>query len=217
MSRVRRGARRLLAAATALLVAGGCRLQRVPPGPPEDVIASGPFAGMLVVRLRNGSNDVDLDGDGGLDLVFSAWRENYNAHSYATTTFYWQKRDSTSGPRWQLVPFFDAKGVQSDDRLATSQGADCVLADLRLLRPGASGGRNSLVVAASRDVGRSYADTAPVTFTVYTLERNDQGLAGSPARRFQLTQTFRSRARYCDVGNAFARELGIPRDTLSEQ
>ena len=216
MSRVRR-----LAAAAALLAAGlaaaGCRTQRIPPGPPEDVVARGPFAGMLVVRLRNGANDVDLDGDGGLDLVFSAWRENYNAHGYTTTRFYWQKRDSVPGPRWQLVPFFDAKGGPEKDGFSTLEGADCILSDLRLLRPGSSAGKSALVVAATRDAGSSYVDSAAVTFTVYTLERNDRGEAGWPARRLQLTRTFRARDRYCDVGEAFVRELAIPRDTTSEQ
>lgn len=200
----------------AALLAAGCRTQRVPPGPPEEVVAHGPFAGMVVVRLRNGANDVDLDGDGGLDMVFSAWRENYNAHGYTATTFYWQKRDSVPGPRWQLVPFFDAKGVPEKDGFATAQGADCILADVRLLRPGSSAGKSVLVVAAARDAGQTYADSAGVTFTVYTLERNADGLAGWPARRFEVTRTFRSRDRYCDVGDAFARELAIPRDTTAE-
>jgi len=159
---------------------------------------------MTVVRLRNGSNAVDLDGNHRADLVVVGWRENYNAHGYDLFTFYVQ--DSTVRERaLNLIVFTDSVGLQTEDAFRTDNGADCVVSDLRVLRPRAG---PDLVVIGKRDFGESYGDSLPVTFTVYRLTVS-AGDVGVPPFQFKAERTLRSRARYCDVNNAFRAELGL--------
>jgi len=170
------------------------------------------FAAMQVVRLNNGSNAVDLDGDGRPDAVFMAWRENYNAHGYNHVTFYVSYADQYQPVRrWYLVPFFDARGSQTADSYNTGQGADCVLSDIRVLRPATSGSGPVTVITGKRDMGQSFADTAAVTFVVYELARNTDAVPGAPPMYLQARQTIRGRRAYCDINEAFQRELGVGR------
>src|SRR5205807_9566944 len=94
------------------------------------------FAGMEVLQLVNGSNSVDLDGNGQPDMVLVGWRENYNAHGSNIFTFYMWYTDEAyeryPERRWYLVPFDDVKWgyyEQSERReqasFTTGQGADC--------------------------------------------------------------------------------------------
>jgi len=162
---------------------------------------------MKVVRLTNGSNVVDLDGDKRPDLIVMAWLENNNAHGYNLFTFYIQNQANTQHPL-NLVVFADSSGVASDG-FRTSQGADCVLSDLRLLQPRMG---PDLLVIGRRDFGESYADSLPVTFTVYRLGIQDEGIPGVPPFQFVPERTIRSRARFCDVNDAFRAELGLAGD-----
>jgi hypothetical protein len=164
-----------------------------------------PLGQMKIVRLRNGTNAVDLDGNRRADLVVVAWRENYNAHGYDLFTFYVQ--DSTVRERaLNLVVFTDSLGAQTADAFRTDNGADCVVSDVRVLQPKAG---PDLVVIGTRDFGESYADSLPVTFTVYRLSISDEGVIGVPPFQFKAVRTLRSRARYCDVNDAFRAELGL--------
>jgi hypothetical protein len=160
---------------------------------------------MRVVKLRNGLNAVDLDGDKHSDLVVMAHRENYNAHSYDLFTFYVDNPADRDHPL-NLVVFTDSSGVQNAESFGTSNGADCVVADLRLLQPRTG---PDLLVVGRRDFGESYADSMPVTFIVYSLAISDEGVFGIPPYQFTPDRTIRSRARYCDVGDAFRAELGL--------
>ncbi len=177
-------------------------------------IAAGPFAGMAYVPLANGMNWVDLDGDGRDDVVFVAWRENYNAHGYTAATFYWRKdSDSLPGPTWQVMPFTDSRGLEIRDALYTSQGADCILSDFRMVRVLRPGHGAAVVVVGTREMGESYVDSQTVPFTAYEVARNTEGLAGEPTVYFRESGATASRGKYCDVGEAFVTELSIPQDT----
>jgi len=160
---------------------------------------------MTVVRLTNGSNVVDLDGDKRTDLVVVAWLENNNAHSYDLFTFYIQN-PAVREHQKSVVVFSDSAGRQSSDVFRTVPGADCVLTDLRVLKPRVG---PDLVVVGRREFGQSFADSQPVTFTVYRLRIYDEAVAGLPPFQFIPERTVRTRARYCDVGEAFKAELGL--------
>jgi len=171
------------------------------------------FAAGTIVHLRNGANAVDLLGNGSRGSVIVGRRENYNAHGYSLATFYTLARVREGTPTlWHLIPLFAMTPVT--DGVSTAEGADCILQDMRLVRL-RRGGPVTLIVAR-RDVGETYASLAPVRFSVYELRRNDDGEAGWPLYRFELQGTIRARRPYCDVNEAFARELGLGRDGLGE-
>jgi len=159
---------------------------------------------MKMVRLTNGTNAVDLDGDGRADLVVRAWVENYNAHSYDILTFYIQNPRATENSI-NLVPFADSAASRRE-AFRTDRGADCTLADMRLLKPPAG---PAVIVIGRRDVGTSYADSLPVSFTVFRLHVHNERQPGSPPYLFVAERSFQGPKRYCDVNDAFRAELGL--------
>src|SRR5438034_224014 len=146
---------------------------------------------MTVLAIVNGPNEIDLDGDGRKDLVFSARRKNFNAHAYSHITFY--RATGGTNPRWELVPFFDRKDVPTVDSFRTVEGADCILRDLRVLRPSSRPDAPVIVVTGEREPGQSFADSVP----------------GTPEVFFRAVRTIDSTAKHCDIGEAFAAELGL--------
>jgi len=165
------------------------------------------FDNMTVLAIVNGPNEIDLDGDGRKDLVFSARRKNFNAHAYSHITFY--RATGGTNPRWELIPFFDRKDVPTVDSFRTVEGADCILRDLRVLRPSSRPDAPVIVVTGEREPGQSFADRALVRFVVYHIERNSQGVPGTPEVFFRAVRTIDSTAKHCDIGEAFAAELGL--------
>jgi hypothetical protein len=163
---------------------------------------------MVVVPLINGPNQLDLDGDRRMDLVFLAWRDNANAHGFNHITFY---RSGSRAPAWNLVPFFSRDDTSTFTSFETYQGADCVLRDLRILRARNAPASPVVIVVAERRFGETFVSMEPVSFTVYRAALNADGIPGSPAFYFRAAETITSKASYCDVGEAFVSELGIAR------
>ena len=180
--------------------------------PARDTAAS---TSSSAVRLTNGANAVDLLGGGSKGEIFVAWRGNYNAHGFSTVAFYVRaasdRGDSTTV--WQLVPFFGGSHDADSGRdvLRTFEGADCTLGDLRVV----SHGRAAVeVILATREMGESFADSAAVRFEYYGIKRNTEGLAGWPPVYFEQLRTVPAKRAYCDVNEAFARELGLGTEGL---
>jgi len=172
---------------------------------------------VAVLRLYNGLNAIDLLGDGHRGQVVVNRRENFNAHGYSTALFqlraFTDPRDTTSAVAWQVVPFFGPDHpADGSELLRTTEGADCVLGDVRVFRRGR--GRRVEIVMAHRTFGASYADSAAVRFEFYELRTNDEGTVGIPAYYFQHVRTIRARQRYCDVNDAFAREMAMGTEGL---
>jgi hypothetical protein len=165
------------------------------------------FSTWTTIPLRSGPNDIDIDGDGRVDVVFVAARDNANAHGYDLVTFY--RRGNDREATWQLVPFDGANGEPDQDSFRTHQGADCRLRGIAVVRKPAPAGGAVTVVVGERDFGRSYADSARVRFVVYRIARTGEGTPGSPPLHFQRESTIDARSNYCDVNEAFATELGI--------
>ena len=161
-----------------------------------------------VVPLAEGPNNVDLLGWARPGLVTKGLFNNHNAHSFDYIVFYVSYPDSESGhPRWDVVPFITDS--RRDLGFSTHQGADCVLRDLRILKPLAPPPTAVVVVVAERDMGDSYADSQPVNFSIYQLRTNTTMLPGEPGIYFERTRVIRSGRAYCDVEEAFRKELGL--------
>jgi hypothetical protein len=195
-----------LALAACLTTGGNVRGQRTSAG---DRVA--------VLRLYNGLNAIDLLGDGHRGQVVVNRRENFNAHGFSSALFqlraFADPSDSTSTVEWQAIPFFGPDHpADGADLFRTVDGADCRLSDLRVFRRGR--GRSVEVVMAHRTFGASYTDYAAVRFEFYVLRTNGEGTAGVPAYYFQHVRTVRAQQRYCDVNDAFARELAMGTEGL---
>jgi hypothetical protein len=173
---------------------------------------SQPTAESAVVRLHDGSNFIDLLGTGESAFVSVADRENFNAHGHHIAVFEVRARiypgDAGSAMQWQVVPFFGGPGdfASGNEVFGTTEGADCTLRDLRIIREPR---RPVTVVIAQREFGRSYADSAPISFHYFDLRVNSQGQIGYPSYYFVETHVVQSKRAYCDVDDAFDRELGL--------
>jgi len=167
---------------------------------------------VAVLQLYNGLNAIDLLGDGHRGQVVVNRRENFDAHGYSTALFqlraFANPADSTSAVEWHVVPFFGPDHpAEGSELFRTTEGADCVLGDLRVFRRGR--GRPVEVVMAHRAFGASYTDSAAVRFEFYELRTNAERTAGVPAYSFQHVRTVRANHRYCDVNDAFADEMAM--------
>jgi hypothetical protein len=179
----------------------------------DEVIKSGPFAGMVLVTLHEGSNELYLEGNRVLDVVFRAWRENGNAHGFNLTTFYRHAhydadRFSPASDRWELVPFFDSTPAREVDSYRNSMGADCVLEDLFLMRPTPATNKPTMAVIARREFGETFISMMPVSFDIYELKKEPVTI-GRPEVFFENVRTATSMGKYCDVADAMNRELGV--------
>lgn len=192
-----------------LLLAAACGCLHAAKAPPR-------FSDWRVVPTPNGMNRIDLDGDGHADVVINARRENSNAHGFDHLSFYLTSSvaaDDAPGRAgqvaWSLVPFFDKRGDRERAALDTIEGADCLLRDVAVIAPPHAPHAAVSVVVAERDMGDSFADSRPVTFSVYRIAHNEADDIGFPGIYFQLTDQFRSQHAYCDVHDALTSELGI--------
>jgi hypothetical protein len=176
-------------------------------------VKSGPLVrsdSQRVIVLRNGVNAVDILGDGTSAQVFVAWRSNNNAHGSSMVTFNVFAKSDVDNPAgiWQVVPFFGGPhdGDSGQETYRTAEGADCTQGDLRVVRQG----RGPVeVVTAVRELGASFADPAPVRFDYYALVKNVDETPGWPTFYFKHVRTASAKKPYCDVNEAFARELGL--------
>ncbi|MBI5848636.1 MAG: hypothetical protein HZB31_11960 [Nitrospirae bacterium] len=168
------------------------------------------YANMQVLQLVNGPNQVDLNGDGKKDIVFLSWRENYNAHGFSLFTFYIDyPNDLEPEKHWHLVTFPDEKGLPLKNGVATMEGADCFLQDIRVLRSASQKKMPIVLIMGKREFGESYADSESVEFIVYDLKHNKEGGLGEPTFHFEPKKTIKGKKKYCDINAAFAEELGI--------
>lgn len=188
----------------------GCDSRSVP----RDTVVAANVAGP-VIEIENGTTAVDLLGDATKAQVVVGWRGNYNAHGYSTAAFLvFTKGDiAAAGDVWQIIPFFGGEhdAASGEEIFRTTEGADCTLRDLRVLR---HAGASVEVVIANRAPGLSFADSAAVQFDYYTLLRGD-GSAGTPPFRFQHVRSVTAKRAYCDVNEAFRAELSLSGNGLA--
>ena len=154
-----------------------------------------------VIPHNNGVTIVDYNGNGKSGIIVSGHRENYNAHSFEVVSFYIK---SASG-ELNIIPL--SLNEKESFSLSVSGGADCVLHDFRLLR--GNGKTPATLIKADREFGETYVSSELVTFTYYSLAENNESVAGLPPYVFSLLKEVKSKQKYCDVGEAFKKELGV--------
>ena len=107
--------------------------------------------------------------------------------------------------QWDIVPLMDKNKEKFE--ITIGGGADCVLHDFRLIA--GSGKVPAVLILADRDMGESYADSEKVTFTYFRLMTRKDSIAGFPPYSFERARVKISNVHYCDVTEAFQKELGI--------
>jgi Carbapenem resistance protein CarG-like len=171
-------------------------------------IAARPNVDLQVVKLINGFNNVHFDGLNYKTLIVVAHRENYNAHSYDVTTMYvdYKPTDKYEKPGLQIIPIIE-KDEHNTLNLITSGGADCMLDDFRLVNNIKA--HETWLILADRKFGQTFADTETVTFTYYKLAFDKDEIPGFPPFSFEYWKTVQAKQKYCDVNDAFIKELGL--------
>jgi hypothetical protein len=168
------------------------------PAPATDAPPTG------VLLIQNGPNRLTLAGKE--LLAVRGWRENFNAHGFDTVNFYLHAPDGT----WHLVPVMvpAAKGLPAEQAgVGASGGADCQLRDFRLID--ARGGKPAQLILADREFGESFADAATLHFDYYELAENTEGVVGDPLYWFRHVKHVDAPKPYCDVNDAFDKELHL--------
>lgn len=157
-----------------------------------------------VIQIKNGPNRSSLAGKE--LLAVRGRRENFNAHGFDAVTLYLHGPDGI----WHVVPYMEpAKKGDTTERpvISASGGADCLLRDFRLLD--AKAGRPAQLIVANREFGESYADTTTVHFDYYELTENTESDVGDPLYWFKHVKRVDAPKKYCDVNDAFDKELHL--------
>ena len=160
------------------------------------------------VKIKNGINYIDLNGDGKKDIVVNGYRGHITAHSFSIYSFYVYKKlaQEETTYEWQIVSIGGGGGFAGDDigkyAISTHQGADCVLREMRLVK--FKRGASYYLVIADRPIGESYVDSVNVKFLFYRL------IYSEDESRFiyEKVKEINSKDKYCDVTEAFEKELG---------
>ena len=168
-------------------------------------------APVTVLPIHNGTNRVDLLGTGKQGEIIVSRRDNGNAHGFSVVLFQVlaPSRSDVSERNllWQVIPLFGGPhdSDTGEELFATFEGADCTLRDLRVIRT--AKGHPVEVVTATRDFGNSFADSAAVSFDFYELSDGKEGFG--PTYLFRHARAVHAKGKYCDVDDAFDRELGL--------
>jgi hypothetical protein len=160
-----------------------------------------------LILINNGINEFVL-GDHKMMAVRS-WRDNGNAHGFDVVSFY------ETGEQLNLVPLFSSGNDKEKYQLTVSGGADCVLHDFRLLK--AAGKKPAQLIIADRDLSESYLEDNTVHFTYYDLVEGDRGAVGAPPLSFVATKNSVARHKFCDVNDAFDKELRLGPGSQAER
>jgi hypothetical protein len=166
--------------------------------------ANSPHLNAEVVRLSNGDNNIDIDGDGVLDNVLLAWRENFNAHSYDVLVFL--RRTEGKDHMWHIVPFFDSAGRQQANVLETIRGAECNKRAAVVVRQ-LEGPTKYLVIVAQKQLDGE--QESKFRYLRYDLKRNTDGIVGWPELYWGLTTEQLGKSVYCDAEKALSAELSL--------
>ena len=146
---------------------------------------------------KNGINYIDLNGDNINDMVISGYRNNSTAHSFSYYTFYiFQKDSSENNLPWAIVEM----NGQEKYNISTYQGADGILSDIAFVKNNI--GKYQLV-KADRDFGTSFADSARVKFSYYSLKYDSL----DNRYLYEIKSNNYSKLKYVDVHEAISQEL----------
>ena len=168
------------------------------------LILIAPAAAARDPGLQLGDNDLGAVAEGATLRLTLLRRDNFNAHGFDVGMFSILKPGGEE--HLSLVPLLTEAGERST--LSTREGADCLLRDFRVRR--AAPPATLTLIVAERPLGDDFAAEERVVFTTYALRHNDAQGVGQPYFYFEPQSTQASKAKYCDVGAALSRELGMP-------
>jgi len=155
------------------------------------------IAGSL--RIKNGLDNIDIDGDGTKDIVMNGYRGNITAHDFNVYSFYIYLNKILN-----IVAISDSDDVSMEKyNIVTHKGADCILKDIRLFKN--KGEKAYHLVIAEREFGETYVDEKKVTFSFYKLDYDDDDTRFV----FRKYGEVKSKNNYCDVELAFKKELNL--------
>lgn len=154
--------------------------------------------------LQLGENDLGPVAEGATLRLTLLRRHNFNAHGFDVGIFSILKPGGKE--HLSLVPLVMEAGEHST--ISTQEGADCLLRDFRVRR--ATPPETLTLIVAERPLGDSFAAEERVVFTTYALRHNDAQAVGQPYFYFEPLSMQEAKGKYCDVGEAFSRELGMP-------
>ena len=159
-----------------------------------------------IVKLSDGITYADISGDGKKGMIVKARRENFNAHGFDVISFYIKSPIIKGNASvWNIVPVFAGKKEMLE--LTVSGGADCVLHDFRIIK--SEHGKGARLIIANREIRESYFEESSVMFEYFSLYKNSEGTVGEPLYYFKKTSESKAKGKYCDVGEAFMKELGL--------
>jgi len=164
-----------------------------------------------VVSFKNGPNEIDLNADGIKDSVVKSFRNNGSSpHSYNVYDFFINKpADKYTEGAWVIVQIDKEKNdksainIEYDNDVSTSEGAEVVLKDLRVIK---TKDNKCLLVIAKRDFGESYVSEETVNFDIYELKENTTG-DYDPDYYFNYLESTKANNKYADVNEAMDKEL----------
>lgn len=164
-----------------------------------------------VISFKNGPNDTDLNSDGIQDMVVKSFRNNGTSpHSYNVYDFFINKPASQyTEKEWVIVQIDkdkndkDAINIEYDNDVSTSEGAEVVLKDVRVIK---TKDKRCLLVIAKRDFGESYVSEETVNFDIYEMRENTTG-DNDPDYYFNYLESIKAKNKYVDVNEAMDKEL----------
>uniref|UniRef100_A0A7C2V6F9 VCBS repeat-containing protein n=1 Tax=Hydrogenobacter sp. TaxID=2152829 RepID=A0A7C2V6F9_9AQUI len=161
-----------------------------------------------IIQIKNGTNYIDLNGDGRKDMVISGHRSHITTHRFQAYTIYIYRPEykvENKSYKWHIVAISDdPKDVSKETySIFTKEGADCVLRDIRFVR--LKGESLPFLVVAERlfTSKDTYASRNFVIFKFYKLFLDDV----EDRYVYKKTCELKSKKKYCDVNKAFLEEL----------
>lgn len=146
------------------------------------------------LRLDYGVNMVDINADGVDDMIVRTRWENMNAHSFDRYLI----AVTLNGPAYSGAKVYEVPlGDDSDYRIQTNEGADCLRAGFAF---SLDGNRMLKVVKYRLEAGvETYCEPARMTTTTYRLRPNPDGGFGIPYFYLKQVRMKTSSQRYEDV------------------
>lgn len=172
------------------------------------------FAGEII-GVKNGANEIDLNGDGVPDAIFKFHNQNFNAHSWNIyIVVIHDIDDEYKIDRWETARVETSglpKRLRFGDESVTDAphtGEDVIRAVVFARERVEDETIIAMYVASRHDFRESLYDLVPVEVVRYELMPND--IVGMSAWYFQPTHYSRSKALYCNAELALVEEFGFP-------
>ena len=148
------------------------------------------------VTLKEGVNQLDINGDGIADLIIDSWFENNTSHPNKTMTIFIKSRQG----KFHIVPVPNDIGFTWSDFILS---ASTIKISGYALFKKKSG---HFIVSAHKITGGAYgddvSDALPVKFIRYDMSAYEEA-PGVPPYSWEYTSAYTTTEKYLDVDEAF--------------